>query len=184
MKQIRKEFITNADFDPAKVANASSAAEGLCKWVLAMEIYDRVAKVVAPKKEKLKQAEEELNSTMTLLNAKRAELAAVEKRLADLRATFQEMTEKKERLEFQVDLCAKKLKRAEKLIGGLGGEKDRWTVAATNLQNVFDNLVGDVLIAAGVIAYLGPFTMAFREECTKEWVKVCTVGFICNKFGF
>ncbi|XP_063405511.1 dynein axonemal heavy chain 12-like isoform X3 [Mytilus trossulus] len=174
MKQIRKEFITNPDFDPAKVANASSAAEGLCKWVLAMEIYDRVAKVVAPKKEKLKEAEEELNSTMTLLNAKRAELAAVEKRLADLRATFQEMTEKKERLEFQVDLCAKKLKRAEKLIGGLGGEKDRWTVAATNLQNIFDNLVGDVLIAAGVIAYLGPFTMAFRDECTKEWVKVCT----------
>ena len=41
MGKIRKEYITNPDFDPAKVANASSAAEGLCKWVLAMEIYDR-----------------------------------------------------------------------------------------------------------------------------------------------
>jgi len=35
MSKIRKEYITNPDFDPAKVANASSAAEGLCKWVLA-----------------------------------------------------------------------------------------------------------------------------------------------------
>jgi dynein heavy chain len=62
MQKIRKEYITNPDFDPAKVANASSAAEGLTKWILAMEIYDRVAKVVAPKKEKLKEAEDELST--------------------------------------------------------------------------------------------------------------------------
>lgn len=175
MAKIRKEYIGNPEFDPAKVANASSAAEGLTKWILAMEIYDRVAKVVAPKKEKLKQAEEELKVTMGLLNEKRAELAAVEKRLADLQATFTEMTEKKQNLEFQVDLCGKKLVRAQKLIGGLGGEKERWTVAASNLQNIYDNLVGDVLISAGVIAYLGPFTLAYRDECTADWVKVCQV---------
>ena len=45
MKKIRAEYCTNPEFDPAKVKNASSAAEGLCKWVRAMEIYDRVAKV-------------------------------------------------------------------------------------------------------------------------------------------
>ena len=105
MAKIRKEFITNPDFDPAKVANASSAAEGLCKWVLAMEIYDRVAKVVAPKKERLKQAEEELATTMGELNQKRAQLREVEEKLANLKQTFQEMTEKKEKLEFQVSPC-------------------------------------------------------------------------------
>ena len=60
------------------------------------------AQVVGPKKIKLAEAEEELNKTMAMLNAKRAELAAVEKRLADLKATFQEMTEKKAKLEMQV----------------------------------------------------------------------------------
>lgn len=45
MTKIRKEYCTNPEFDPAKAAKASSAAEGLCKWILAMEIYDRVAKV-------------------------------------------------------------------------------------------------------------------------------------------
>lgn len=176
MQKIRKEYISNPEFDPAKVANASSAAEGLCKWILAMEIYDRVAKVVAPKKARLAEAEEELSVTMKTLNAKRAELAAVEKRLADLKATFKEMTDKKEQLEFQVDLCGKKLVRAEKLIGGLGGEKERWTKAAEMLQNIFDNLIGDVLISAGVIAYLGPFTSAFRERATTDWVEKCTVS--------
>ena len=45
MKKIRSEFTPNPEFDPVKVRTASSAAEGLCRWVQAMEIYDRVAKV-------------------------------------------------------------------------------------------------------------------------------------------
>ena len=47
MKKIRAEFVPNPEFDPVKVRTASSAAEGLCRWVKAMEIYDRVAKVCA-----------------------------------------------------------------------------------------------------------------------------------------
>ena len=40
-------------------------------------MYDRVAKVVAPKKVKLKEAQKELQETMELLNTKRAELKEV-----------------------------------------------------------------------------------------------------------
>ena len=42
-----------------------------------MEVYDRVAKVVAPKKIALAEAEAELAVQMTKLNEKRAELKAV-----------------------------------------------------------------------------------------------------------
>ena len=45
MKKICGEYTPNPEFDPVKVRTASSAAEGLCRWVQAMEIYDRVAKV-------------------------------------------------------------------------------------------------------------------------------------------
>uniref|UniRef100_A0A8D2L0F3 Dynein axonemal heavy chain 12 n=1 Tax=Varanus komodoensis TaxID=61221 RepID=A0A8D2L0F3_VARKO len=173
MQKIRSEYLTNPEFDPPKVAKASSAAEGLCKWIMAMEVYDRVAKVVAPKKARLAEAQQSLAQTMALLNQKRAELKAVEDRLEALQQTFVEKTEEKARLEFQVDLCAKKLERAEKLIGGLGGEKSRWSNAANDLQNTYDNLTGDVLISAGVIAYLGAFTAGFRQECSKDWTKLC-----------
>lgn len=65
--------------------------------------------------------------TMELLNQKRAELAQVEHHLENLQKTFQEKTEEKAALEDQVELCAKKLERATKLIGGLGGEKSRYS---------------------------------------------------------
>lgn len=41
MQRIRTEFLPNPDFEPSVVAKASSAAEGLCKWVKAIEIYDK-----------------------------------------------------------------------------------------------------------------------------------------------
>jgi len=75
----------------------------------------------------------------------------------------------------KVDLCAKKLDRAKKLIGGLGGEKQRWTEAAANFQRIYDNLLGDVLVSAAFIAYLGPFTLAFREHCLVEWLDTVKV---------
>ena len=40
MAKIRKEYITNPDFVPEKIATVSSACEGLCRWVLAIEKYD------------------------------------------------------------------------------------------------------------------------------------------------
>lgn len=70
-------------------------------------------------------AQESLAVTRTLLDQKTAEFKEVEDRLAALQKTFEEKTEEKAQLEFQVDLCGKKLERAEKLIGGLGGEKTR-----------------------------------------------------------
>ena len=103
MTKIRREFITNPDFDPFKVANASSAAEGLCRWVLAMEIYDRVAKVVAPKKDKMQCAEAELKKTLEHLKLKRHELKGAEERLNNLKTQYQVMVDKKEKLGFQVE---------------------------------------------------------------------------------
>ena len=39
--KIRKDYTSNPEFDPAKIRNASTAAEGLCKWVIAIEKYER-----------------------------------------------------------------------------------------------------------------------------------------------
>lgn len=72
-----------------------------------------------------------------------------------------------------MDLCEKKLDRATKLIGGLGGEKSRWTEVAHKLGGDYINLTGDVLLASGFIAYLGAFTAAYRERATSSWVALC-----------
>lgn len=134
IKKIRDNYINNPDFQPSVIKKISSACEGLCSWVRAMEVYDRVAKVVAPKKERLKMAEDELAAQMKMLDVKRAELKEVEDKLQVLNDDLTAMNNKKQELENNIDSCSQKLVRAEKLIGGLGGEKHRWTEAAKQLE--------------------------------------------------
>ena len=74
-------YIANPEFDPVLIKNASTACEGLCRWVKAMDIYDKVAKVVAPKKIKLAEAESDLAIQMDKLNEKRAQLKEVKNSL-------------------------------------------------------------------------------------------------------
>lgn len=161
------------------MSKASSAAEGICRWVIAIEKYDLVAKVVAPKKEALAIAEQSLATTMAELRAKQSALKAVEDELAELQRQFEAANRKKDELEQQVDLCQKKLVRAEQLIGGLGGEKDRWSQSAADLGVRYTNLTGDVLIASGILAYLGTFTTDYRKTCVNDWLQICKYVLRC-----
>uniref|UniRef100_A0A8C4VAF4 Dynein axonemal heavy chain 3 n=1 Tax=Falco tinnunculus TaxID=100819 RepID=A0A8C4VAF4_FALTI len=173
VKRIRERFIDHPDFQPAVIKNVSSACEGLCKWVRAMEVYDRVAKVVAPKCERLRAAEGLLDVHMQKLKTKQAELKEVVDRLQALNDEFDNMNDRKRELENNIELCSQKLVRAEQLISGLGGEKDRWTEAARLLGIRYVDLIGDVLLSSGTVAYLGAFTVDYRLKCQKQWQVVC-----------
>ncbi len=45
MSRIRAKYIPNPDFNPDTIKHVSSACEGICKWVRAIEVYDQVIKV-------------------------------------------------------------------------------------------------------------------------------------------
>jgi dynein heavy chain len=173
MAKIREKYSSDPNFDPVIIEKASKAAKGLCMWVRAMETYDRVAKDVAPKRALLAKAEAEYAEVSALLEKKKAALKEVEDKLAALQAQFEETTAKKEDLEAKSIDCANKLERAEKLINGLGGEKDRWIQASNRLGIRYTNITGDVLIASGVVSYMGPFTAVFRDRQTSAWIQKC-----------
>jgi hypothetical protein len=54
-------------------------------------------------------------------------------KLASMEEELKGQQRKKEQLEADIEMCSIKLDRAEKLIGGLGGEKARWEEAALEL---------------------------------------------------
>jgi dynein heavy chain len=168
-----RPYLNNPEFNPDKVRKASKAAYGLACWAIAIESYDRVAKVVAPKKIKLVSAQGTLAVVMSELAVKQAQLAEVQAKIAALNTKLEESKQRLKALEDESDNCKAKLERASKLISGLGGEKDRWTMMQVNLKEAYINLDGDCLLSAAMIAYLGPFTGAFREEMTDRFHARC-----------
>lgn len=169
MQIIKKTYMTDNSFMPLIVAKASSAAEGLCKWVRAMVSYDEVAKVVAPKKKKLAEAQTECDEAEAFLNEKRQTLAALNAKLAALNDSLQQTLQKKLNLEMEVATCTAKLVKAEKLIASLGGEKNHWIQCVHDLQMNYDSLVGDIMFSCGIVAYMASYNTSFREEMLIKW---------------
>lgn len=47
-------------------------------------------------------------------------------------------------------------------MGGLATEAERWKTNAAKLEEDLKNLIGNIVLAAASIAYLGPFTNEYR----------------------
>lgn len=163
-------YLNNPEFEPEKILQASKAAYGLCCWVRAMDSYHRVALVIEPKRKALIEAEQQLAIVMAALKEKQSALQDVMGKLDALAADLKAKKDKKEQLEHDVTMCGVKLDRAQKLMSGLGGEKSRWSSAAENLAEQYKQLVGDVLLAAAHIAYLGAFPSAYRKKSCAAWI--------------
>ncbi|XP_017769738.1 PREDICTED: dynein heavy chain 7, axonemal-like [Nicrophorus vespilloides] len=182
MQKLNDKILHDENFDPEKIKYVSTAAEGLCKWTIAIAKYDKVAKIVAPKKIALAAAESAYQVAMSNLVIKRAQLQEARDRVAKLEAILESEKKKFQMLSDEANLCSLKLQRAQELIGGLGGEKTRWSATAKALGERYFMLTGDILISSAVVAYLGPFTMLFRVNQIEEWVAQLTAyNVICSQ---
>jgi len=59
-----------------------------------------------------------------------------------------------------------------------------WNLAITDrsLGEGYHRLTGDILIGSGVVAYLGVFTMQYRQQQVENWVQFCTnLKIVCTQ---
>ena len=74
-------------------------------------------------------------------------------------------------MKYKINDCEIKLERAEKLIGGLGGEQVRWTQGERDLSERIKRLAGDCALSAGTVGYTGAFTGTYRQQLEGKWRK-------------
>lgn len=153
------------------VEKASKALVAVHVWVSAMVKYYETLKIVGPKRETVRVMGIELEKVQAQLNEKRAILKEVNDKIESLQNQFAQMVQQEKDLNKEIGDCKAKLVRAEKLIKGLEGEKIRWTETSKQLGIKKDLLIGDCLIAAGGVAYNGPFTSEYRGALEEEWRK-------------
>ncbi|KAK0165141.1 hypothetical protein PV328_003689 [Microctonus aethiopoides] len=170
LKSIKK-YTSNSEFDPEKVGQVSIAAKSLCMWVIAMENYGKLYRIVAPKRERLQLALESLEQTEKAFNEAVAQLQKLRQELESLQRMYDAKMKEKEDLIRMAELLKIKLERAAMLVDGLSGEHERWQVSVKSLGEFYDRLPGDCLISTGFISYLGPFVSNYREELVGIWMK-------------
>ncbi|XP_021708238.1 dynein heavy chain 6, axonemal [Aedes aegypti] len=168
-----KTYIEHKDFQPPVVEKVSKVAKSMCLWVIAVERYAKVYRVVEPKIKRQKEAEDELNQVMKLLKSKQNELAEIEAKILMLISNLDEKKREMKVLQDHNDLTAARLNRAGRLTSALADEEIRWRDTVEELTAEQFAVPGDVLVASAYVAYLGAFPIGYRRELTKYWVEEC-----------
>src|SRR3546814_13560966 len=106
--------------------NKSRAAANLCTWVCSIYKFNRIYVKVKPLMDALAAAKKSKAEADASLAAANAAVEAVEAKLALLQARFMEATEEKAAVEATAADCSHRLGIAERLVGGLSSEHERW----------------------------------------------------------
>ncbi|XP_014674920.1 PREDICTED: dynein heavy chain 10, axonemal-like [Priapulus caudatus] len=148
----------------------SRAGAGLLKFVEAVMGYCAVNKEIKPKREKVARLEKEFHQSKRELDRINKEVAALESDLGLLGQKYEEAMMERQNLEEETALMMRRLVAADKLIGGLSSENERWADDLEELKQQRIRLLGDCLLAAAFLSYLGAFNWDFRNQLLfDEW---------------
>ncbi|KAF4046053.1 Dynein heavy chain C-terminal domain [Phytophthora infestans] len=161
-------YMELSGFSAPVAKNASKAAEGLFCWVKAMSMYHEASKVVKPKLEALRIAEGKFEAAQARLQSSEEKLQKCQNVLTRLQDDFQTQMAEKARVEAFAQATKRKMDQATALIGGLGGEKVRWTEDSNRFVERKQHLVGDCALAAAFLCYCGPFNREYRDLLLRE----------------
>jgi len=165
-------IVKSDEWNIEDIWGASKAAGCFANWVQGIQEYDVVYQTILPLEANKDAAERVAAAAAAELAKSQARLKLLQDTLDGLSDELQKATKKKEALELDVKQCSDRLKRAKQLMDGLGGEKIRWAEKAKNLRDDLESVTGNILVCAGIIAYLGPYTGEYRQECTSVWIKM------------
>jgi len=171
LEKLRKDYLSREDFNEKSMQQVSVAATALVIWAHAIDKFAKVKKIVGPKEKKLAEAEKKLFEVTTELKKKQAALQEVRDTVASLQESLVNSQKKGATYKYQQETAQKQLVRAKKLVSGLAAESERWKVTVKLLEDDSANVAGNIIVAAAIISYLGPFTHEYRTTMTDLWVK-------------
>jgi len=177
-------YVVNEQFQPRVITRQSKAAGGMCKWVHAMVTYSQISSLVGPKKDKLESANLELEQATSELEVKLEQLKCAEEKVKKLQEEFQVALEKRESLLAKTLECRQKIERATRLMSSMEEEKVQWTEYGYEQSEKLTHSLGDALLTAGFISYLGILDAQEREKRLTRWTALLDSSHITVQESF
>jgi dynein heavy chain len=171
MNKVRQEYLTNPKFTPKLIEKVSKPAAAFCKWVLAADKMEDAFRKVLPKREKMQAAEATANKMKEALSKIQLELSIEQQKINDLNNEKQENERKRKELEDEIKLTQIRYDRANILINSLSEEKISWEEKLELMKKKLPLMMGDCLLSAGVLIYLGPFSGSYRNKEIERWIQ-------------
>jgi len=156
-------IISNDQYKFDIMDRKSKAAASLCKWTLAVCSYNKVYKYVKPLEDSAKEAKNTADTKLEELKVVQEKVAAIVAKVNELKDQLAGAEAKKRSVEQKAEALNNKLDLANRLVGGLADENKRWKENVKTLTRDSLTMIGNALVSAAFVSYIGPFSADFRR---------------------
>jgi len=167
--ELLEPYLEMEDFNFEKVKGSSGSAAGLCAWARAMIEYHHIALWIEPKQTALQIALTELELAERKVRAAESELLIREAELHEMKSKLDQAIAVRTALKEDADVTRMTMSKANQLIDGLVGERQRWTEDIKECEKQIVALIGDVGVAAAFLSYSGPLNQTYRNKMNDVW---------------
>ena len=163
-------FVKDPEMSVEAMQKKSAAAANLWTWVVNIYGFNRIYVMVKPLMDALDEANASKAAADESLAAAQATVKRCENELQALQDKFEAATAEKQEVEEMAEACLEKLGLAERLVGGLASENERWGREIEEMKVSTNCLIGDCMVAAGRFTF-STFTRPSASIATRlaQW---------------
>ncbi|MEN2495892.1 MAG: hypothetical protein MHMPM18_000474 [Marteilia pararefringens] len=148
-------YCSSEEFKPEVVGNVSEAAKSLCEWVIAIERYCQVYKIVEPKKLRLNAALKDLKNKKEKMEESKAELQQFRDQLNQIEIEYAKYTNEYDTVKKKVLDFEAKTKKISSIIAGVSKEAESWDQEINDMRDRVNKGYGDSILAAFSLEFQG-----------------------------
>ena len=158
--------------DLNEMAKISGAVKGVVSYFHNLVNYNRLYLIVDPLLKKSQAAKATADAALAKKEELEKKLELVSGTQRKLQAEFDASKAKLDKVQAEQNALMEKLNTAEKFIGLLASNNERWKVEVENLKKNKKNIAGDCLLGSSFVSYIGVFNSFFRERLINKWKNI------------
>jgi dynein heavy chain 1 len=170
-EEIRNTYVKDEKFKFDVINKASQACGPLVLWVQSQLDYAEILSQVEPLSRELKELEQNAVVLTNQQQEMQKMVSELESRIAKYKDEYAALVAQAEAIRNEMNVVRVKVERSSRLIENLGSERTRWADTSKAFESQMSNVVGDCLISAAFLTYIGFFNQQFREALVDKWTE-------------
>ena len=166
--EMLKPIMAQDFFTKEIMMGKSQAAAFLCAWVINIVIYNTIFKKVKPLKDAADFAQNTAETKQAELAVVIEQVRLINEKVDALKQQLADAVASKKAVEDEAQELLDQLGLANRLTNGLADENKRWNINVISMKDERTTMIGDALISAAFVSYIGPFNYIFRARIWKE----------------
>ncbi|KDO30766.1 hypothetical protein SPRG_04667 [Saprolegnia parasitica CBS 223.65] len=167
---INGNYLSKTDeFDYEKVNRASKACGPLFKWVVSQINYTEILHRIQPLRNEVQTLEDQSAGLRQEYTEATAMIAQLETRIQSYKQEYAALISEAQLISSDMATVKKKVERSVALLENLLSERERWEAGSKEFETQMKTLVGDTLLSAGFLTYLGFLDHQQRKLLVEDW---------------